>query len=375
MLARDWGIFSALALLSLYQATRTGKNRFIKRTNTIINRVIRRVSRYGNRANTIIKRVIKRVSRYIDHCPRMVQSFRWRMIMPGLARAYGLAVSHLGWWPIRWFSRKNRWKRKGPQRIAYFIWQFPKLSETFIQREVEALKRSGVHLEVLSESPVNRDYFDAQARDLMADTHYLMPFCPKRLARYAVFFFFTHPLRFANLFLYVLFHHYGGRKTPMEDLHVFGLAVYLAGVLREKNVNHLHSPWAIKTAFVCLVAARLLQIPYTVQARASVDIHRKVSRYGLSEKLDNADRVITNTLYNKKVLQSLMKKRNWNKIHVIYNGLNPEQFKPAPRVPDISQGITFLSVARLIEPKGLDYLHSVRSYSNISKLTSSYSHQ
>ncbi|MCZ6799281.1 MAG: glycosyltransferase [Nitrospirae bacterium] len=326
MLGRAWGGASAMSLLFFYQAARTGKNH-------LINKFVR----------------------LIDACAGMIQAFQWLVIMPSLTRGYWLAVNHLGWWPIQWFSRKNRGKRNGPQRMAYLIWHFPKLSETFIQREVEALKRSGVHLEVFSESPKDHCHLDAQARALMTETHYLWPFNLRRLFRYTTSFFLRHPLRFMNLFLYVLFHEHSNQKTPRADLHVFGLAVYMAGILREKNVTHLHSPWAIKTAFVCLVAARFLQIPYTVQARAH-DIHRKESLYGLSEKLDNAERVVTNTQYNKQVLQSLMKKRNWDKIQVIYNGLNPEQFKPEPKVPDISQGITFLSVARLIEQKGLDYL-------------------
>lgn len=326
MLDFVWGRVSATSLIYLYQAVRIVKNP-----------------------------VIKKFVRFHDACAGMIQTIRWRGIIPGLLRGYVLAGKYLCWWPIQWFSSRSHGKRKGPKRMAYFIWHFPKLSETFIQREVEALKRSGVHLEVLSESSKDLSYLDAQARTLMTDTLYLRPFSMKRVVRYATSFFLRHPLRLMNLFLYVLFHKHSRLKTPRDDINVFGLAIYLAGILREKHVNHLHSPWAIKTAFVCLVAARLLRIPYTVQARAQ-DIHRKDSLYGLSEKLDYADRVITNTRYNQHVLQNLMQKPNWGKIQVIYDGLNPEQFRPKPKVPDISQGITFLSVARLIEKKGLDYL-------------------
>jgi glycosyltransferase involved in cell wall biosynthesis len=131
--------------------------------------------------------------------------------------------------------------------------------------------------------------------------------------------------------------------------------VYLAGILRENNITHLHSPWADLNAFIALIASRLLGIQYSVQARAH-DIHRKTYLYGLQEKFENAEFVIINTQYNVAHIRNLLSLANGAKIHLICNGLNPERFQPGHSRKALSPTTEILCVARLIEQKGLIYL-------------------
>ncbi len=118
---------------------------------------------------------------------------------------------------------------------------------------------------------------------------------------------FRNPVSFLNLFLYVLFHRCQKYKTIKEDTKIFLKAVYLAGTLKDNNINHIHSPWSDIHAFISLIASKLLRIPYTVQASAH-DIHRKTYLYGLSEKFVNAEFVVTNTRYNELYLKSILNK-------------------------------------------------------------------
>jgi len=129
----------------------------------------------------------------------------------------------------------------------------------------------------------------------------------------------------------------------------------LAGVLSEKKINHVHSPWADKFSFIALIASRLLSVSYSVQARAG-DIHRRKSQYGLREKFDNATFIITNSSYNEKYLRTILNKRNHKKIKTIYNGIDLGEFNPQRSKSSISANIRILSVARLVEQKGLVYL-------------------
>jgi hypothetical protein len=58
----------------------------------------------------------------------------------------------------RWSFNGFRAARKGAlqagdMRIAYVLWRYPMLSETFIRREVQALRSAGVNLQVFALEP------------------------------------------------------------------------------------------------------------------------------------------------------------------------------------------------------------------------------
>ncbi|MGH7801651.1 MAG: glycosyltransferase family 4 protein [Thermodesulfobacteriota bacterium] len=190
---------------------------------------------------------------------------------------------------------------------------------------------------------------------MVKDTHYLYPLNKKHLVGYFKYFFFKNPLSFLNLFLYVIFHNYDRIKTFKKDTIIFLKAVYLAGILKDRNTNHVHSPWADVNAFIALIASKVLKVPCSVQARAH-DVHRRTYLYALSEKSVNAEFIVTNTQYNESYLRSFLDKRDWGKIHTIYNGINLQQFESKLKRENASNQTSILSVARLIEQKGLIYL-------------------
>jgi len=129
----------------------------------------------------------------------------------------------------------------------------------------------------------------------------------------------------------------------------------LAAILEEQRINHVHAPWASMDAFVAQVAARLLNIRYTVQGRA-YDIHRNSSVACLPAKLANADLVITNARYNESVIRPLLPRGSEHKLRVIYEGIDLDRFRPASDKKARASALRILSVANLVEAKGLEYL-------------------
>lgn len=277
---------------------------------------------------------------------------RWRVGAPVAAAIYRWATACFGWWPLAPFAERLR-PIAAPPRVAYYHHAFPVLSETFIQREVTALRAAGIPVAVFSHEARGREYFDAQARQLMETTHYLPLMDAHELPTCAWHFLRRRPVTMLNLFLYVVLRRHSARKSYRHDRQILNRAIYLAGVLEENRITHVHCPWLNDDALVALLAARLLKIPYTVQARAS-DIHRHTAQYGRREKLVHAGFVITNTRYNESLLRSLLPHRSAAKIHVIPNGIDVQRFQPRAR--PAGAVLRLLSVARLVEPKGLEYL-------------------
>jgi len=271
-----------------------------------------------------------------------------------LRKIYTSVARQFSWWPVDPFPWRRPHGSPHDLRLAYYLWQFPTLSETFIQREVKGLKQSGLWVQVVADAPGDAEFLDAEAQALIADTRYLLPMEQEHLSGYVKYFFSKDPLLFCNLFLYVASHSYGSYKSFKSDIQVFLKAVFLAGVLKDRGINHIHVPWADMSAFVSLVASKLLGVPYSVGARAH-DLHRTSFLYALREKFRNAAFVVTHARYNEPYLRKLLPKQ-WGKIHVIYTGVHLPQFEPPPKKSTVSTPVKLLCVARLIEQKGLVHL-------------------
>jgi hypothetical protein len=157
---------------------------------------------------------------------------------------YRAVVEHLSWWSGEWLrARPSRGAARG-LRSAYYLWTFPVLSETFIQREVAQLIAAGVRLEVIAHTSAPVESLGDAAKALMSRTYYLRPLEQVNVAPYAWRFLRQRPVRVAGLFVAVVACRYEGRKAFGRDVYLFKRALYLAHVLSEKGIAHVHTPWA-----------------------------------------------------------------------------------------------------------------------------------
>jgi hypothetical protein len=206
-------------------------------------------------------------------------------------------------------------------------------------------------VQVIAHTSQHGELLGPDARKLIERTTYLKPVGRTELARTAWSLAWRQPFLFMRVFLYVLGSRYDIRKSQGLDKQVFARAVCVAGVLRAKRADHVHVPWASMDAFVAMLAARLLGIPYTVQARA-YDIHRHTSAAGLPTKLAGAAFVITNSKYNEAKLRSVLPPGSGDKVCVIYNGVELSRFQPRKKVrcsstPITAHGLQYLAGAAL----------------------------
>jgi glycosyltransferase involved in cell wall biosynthesis len=239
-------------------------------------------------------------------------------------------------------------------RVGYYLWHFPVLSQTFVRREIDALRKHGVSLEVFAEAAEDAELLDERGRTLLTSTRYLLPVDSQRLARYQREFRRERPLMYCRVYLFIMSRRYGSTKTLLRDRAMFRKAVYLAGHLREAGVDRVHSPWGDREGFVAMLAARLLGIPFSLQLRAH-DLHDPSFHPALRAMLPSADFVITNTQYNRPFIDALMTGRK-TQIHTIYNGIDLTEFDPPDRSTATGAPTRILCVARLIEQKGLTCL-------------------
>jgi colanic acid/amylovoran biosynthesis glycosyltransferase len=255
-----------------------------------------------------------------------------------------------------WSARP--WPRSTPTgaaRVGYYLWKFPVLTQTFVQREIDALHRAGKRITVFADVAGEPALLDAEARAFAEATHYLMPIDRQHLRAYLRRFLGHCPLTLANVLSFTVSHRYAAHKSRAEDFKIVRRVIYLAGQLQDRGVTHLHCPWADLSSFVGMLAARLADVSYSVQARASADLYRNRSRWALAEKLATAQFVVTGSEFNRLFLECVLPPDH-APIHVVYEGVNVRRLMPRSRHRLVGTPVRILSVGRMIEEKGFLFL-------------------
>lgn len=262
-----------------------------------------------------------------------------------------------GRWLRRWSFDGLRHRHAPEQRerrIAFVLWRYPTLSETFVRREVQSLREAGVPLHVFA---LETDVPPAPD-DPAAPAGHVIYFGPqsKRVGRRCLLSFLVlRPWRVVRLVFFVIRHHAGSTAQWWRDREALFLAAQLATALEAEGITHVHALWADSYALLCLVASRMLGISFSAQARAS-EIHRTSQHSLVADRLRFADFVITNSQYNVPHLERCLAGYRVPPIHVVYNGLPLSRFVPDPLRTRSDGPLRILAIGRLVEPKGFRYL-------------------
>ena len=232
-------------------------------------------------------------------------------------------------------------------RIGYVVSVWPRLSETFILNEVLAVEGGGVPLRIFSvKNPVSGPVH-ARAGDVRAGVTCLggvsgwrQALGPGlRLAR-------RHPRRLLQTLLQAISYRRwdGGRRLCQ--------AVCLADLLSREPLTRLHAHFAHAPALVAMLTHGLTGIPYSFTAHAK-DIYVKTPPELLRAEIKHAQAVVTCTEYNRRYLVDEISPASRCKVHRIYHGVDLAQFRFRPTLRPAGQPPVILSVARLVEKKGL----------------------
>ena len=126
---------------------------------------------------------------------------------------------------------------------------------------------------------------------------------------------------------------------------------YFATIMHENRMELIHTHFA-SMGIVSRRLSKMLGIPYTLTAHA-FDIYLNPDEDKLRDVMENAHSVVTISEYNKNHLQDKIGIEN--RIEVIRCGIDIDSFSPHKRLM-VNDGIKLLTVTRLVEKKGLEYL-------------------
>jgi glycosyltransferase involved in cell wall biosynthesis len=236
-------------------------------------------------------------------------------------------------------------------RLAYVSSVIPKLSATFIYREILEMDRRGYELVLYSLRHPEDGVLSAESLHLRDRTFYLLPVPVTRLLEAHIYYLCVAPVRyFRSLFKMILPRHHTSKHRYRSLLH-FVEGVVLARRVEADHVTHLHAHYASQPASVARVVSLLTGIPYSFSAHAH-DIWS--DRILLPQKLAETRFVACCSALASRELVKQGAPCHAEKVHIVYHGIDVRRFQPPPA--GRREACRLLAVGRLDEMKGFHYL-------------------
>ncbi|MEK6674849.1 MAG: glycosyltransferase [Planctomycetota bacterium] len=250
-------------------------------------------------------------------------------------------------------------------KIAYITSLYPAVSQTFILREIQALRAQGFDIQTFSVRKAGKmDSLGLETTREAENTRSLLPLPIADFFRAVIWVIVTRPLTGIT----TLWSAWRGRALTLSDrikgLAYFVEAILLAFWLVRGGIVHLHCHFGNSGSSPAALAARLAHIPFSITCHGSE--LREIKKNRLPEKVEQASFVICISHFGKAQLMLTCPPNHWPKLYVIHCGLEDDELDPAAEHKSAAGNTPFklLCVGRLSPEKGhlilldaLDILH------------------
>jgi glycosyltransferase involved in cell wall biosynthesis len=234
-------------------------------------------------------------------------------------------------------------------RVAYLINQYPKVSHTFIRRELQALERHGVDVLRFAVRGWNAEVADDADRAEREQTRYLLAdgLAPLLLTAAAVLA--RSPLAFwRGLSLALRMARRGERSWPYHLVYL-AEACRLLRWLRQSRCTHLHAHFGTNATEVAMICRCLGGPPYSFTVHGPEEFDKPEALH-LREKIRAAAFVVAISSYGRSQLYRWADVDAWERIEVIRCGIETSFDEGAGTPgPDVAR---LVCVGRLCEQKG-----------------------
>lgn len=234
-------------------------------------------------------------------------------------------------------------------RIAYFINQYPKVSHSFIRREILALERQGFAVQRIALRGWDAELVDAEDMAERSSTHYVLQGGVKNLLLPVLQALRAEPRRFVSaLWLALRMSRSADRPWPYHLLYL-AEACRLLPWLQAFAAEHVHAHFGTNSAEVVMLANALGGPTYSFTVHGPEEFD-KPQFIKLGEKVRRAAFVVAISSYGRSQLYRWVAHAHWAKVQVVHCGLEPA-FHQVPPVA-VPAAPRLVCVGRLCEQKG-----------------------
>jgi len=235
-------------------------------------------------------------------------------------------------------------------KVAYFINQYPKVSHTFIRREIAALERLGVQVDRLALRGWDAQVTDTEDVAERARTRYVLQGGIASLLLDGLVDALRRPRRmWRGLRLARSMSRRSERPFPYHVIYLLE-ASRVARWMQASGAQHLHAHFGTNSAEVAMLAHELGVASFSFTAHGPEEFD-KPEALGLAAKISRAAFVVAISSFGRSQLCRWVPGSQWPKIDVVHCGLEADFFAGAQEVQPAPVA-RLVCVGRLCEQKG-----------------------
>ncbi|SMX31740.1 glycosyltransferase [Maliponia aquimaris] len=237
-------------------------------------------------------------------------------------------------------------------KLAYLTGEYPRASDTFIQREVAALRALGHEVLTCSIRTTGAEHLvGPEQRAEHARTFKVLDAAknPVTLLR-AHLRWMRNPVRYLSALALAWRTAPKGLKGRLYNLIYFLEAGVLAAHLADNGVDHLHNHIAKASCTVAMLAGTLSGLPYSFTIHGP-DIFFEPHHWRIDEKTARARFVACISEFCRSQLMCFAAQEHWPRLHIIHCGVDPDAYAASAH-----DGHELLFVGRLAGVKGVPLL-------------------
>lgn len=259
-------------------------------------------------------------------------------------------------------AKAHRIQVKQPSvRVCYVVNLYPKLSHSFIRREIRALEGRGVFVQRVAFRGWESMPDDAEDAVEQQRTFYTLSRGAIWILGQVMACFLRAPLRFLGTLWQTRRFGASNPKAWVMRCIYFAEACVVAGQVRNCGATHLHAHFGTNSAEVAAVAGALARVPFSFTVHGPEEFDRPEA-IALAEKIRRADLVVAVSSFGRAQLFRWAGSADWDKVEVVRCGVDDSYLRgDAVTAP---QGQHLVCVGRICEQKGqlllLDALARIR---------------
>jgi glycosyltransferase involved in cell wall biosynthesis len=238
-------------------------------------------------------------------------------------------------------------------RIAYLTGEYPRATDTFIQREVANLRLMGAEVHTFSIRRTGDEHIVGESQKIERDrTFYILPPNIINLVVAHLSLLFYSPKKYLEAVKLAWCTSQPGLRGAFYQLFYFLEAGIVAQKVNERQIEHLHNHIVEASGTVAMLAAQMGGFTYSFTLHGPY-IFFKPYQWRLDEKIKRALFVCCISNYARSQGMIFAPTHKWNRMHIIHCGVDPNLFN---MVSHQQQGKRLLFVGRIAAAKGLPIL-------------------
>ena len=234
-------------------------------------------------------------------------------------------------------------------RVAYLINQYPKVSHTFIRREILALERRGITVSRISLRGWDIPLVGEEDLRERERTRFVLREGILKLLLYFASALLLRPVRMMGALGLIWKMSRRSERPLLVHMAYLVEASCVLRWLQQDRIEHVHAHFGTNSAEVAMLVHHLGGPQWSMTVHGPDEFEKK-HLIGLSTKVEHCAFVVAISSFGRGQLFKLSRLKDWPKIHVVHCGIDDDfgvgNEEPTPSAPRL------VCVGRLCEAKG-----------------------